>query len=331
MMTIGKKLQVFVSSTFEDLRNERQAAVEAILSAGHIPAGMELFSAGDQSQTEVIRRWIEESDVFLLLLGGRYGSLDPATGLSYVEMEYEYAVSRKMPFFAVVMTDTALEAKVKKHGSKVLEKVNPEKYNAFKKVVLSRMVRFWSDTKDIELAIHKTLAEFARRPELRGWIPGDKGIDTGVVAEQIAVLSKENAELRDRLARDAGVSYNGLTYEQMYTLLSNEEVDFPEKGEERRQVRESILNEIVAEFGDDAPRLIHALWWFRNDVLDPLGRAVPQSDGDTVATFTRLQLFGLVKELKRNSASIIFAPTDDGRNFLLRLILERQLGGHQEE
>jgi Domain of unknown function (DUF4062) len=45
-----KKLQVFVSSTYTDLRDERQAAVEGILSAGHIPAGMELFAAGDQSQ-----------------------------------------------------------------------------------------------------------------------------------------------------------------------------------------------------------------------------------------------------------------------------------------
>jgi len=48
---IRKRLQVFVSSTFSDLREERQAAVEAILSAGHIPAGMEL------SQQETNPRW----------------------------------------------------------------------------------------------------------------------------------------------------------------------------------------------------------------------------------------------------------------------------------
>jgi hypothetical protein len=35
-----KKLHVFVSSTFSDLVPERQAAVEAILTAGHIPAGI---------------------------------------------------------------------------------------------------------------------------------------------------------------------------------------------------------------------------------------------------------------------------------------------------
>lgn len=51
---IQKRLQVFVSSTYEDLKEERQAVIEAILTAGHIPAGMELFTAGDESQMQVI-------------------------------------------------------------------------------------------------------------------------------------------------------------------------------------------------------------------------------------------------------------------------------------
>ena len=71
----NRKLQVFVSSTFTDLKEERQAAVEAILKTRNIPAGMELFAAGDQSQMEVIKEWIRESDVYLLILGGRYGSI----------------------------------------------------------------------------------------------------------------------------------------------------------------------------------------------------------------------------------------------------------------
>jgi Domain of unknown function (DUF4062) len=75
-----KKLQVFVSSTFTDLIHERQAAVEAILTAGHIPAGMELFTAGDESQMEVIKQWIDESDAYLLILGGRYGKREDLVG-----------------------------------------------------------------------------------------------------------------------------------------------------------------------------------------------------------------------------------------------------------
>ena len=50
-----KKLQVFVSSTFKDLKVERQTAVQAILETGHIPAGMELFIAEDASQWDIIK------------------------------------------------------------------------------------------------------------------------------------------------------------------------------------------------------------------------------------------------------------------------------------
>src|SRR6476469_2973856 len=104
-MAQKKKLQVFVSSTYADLREERQAAVEAILTAGHIPAGMELFAAGDETQMNVIKRWIDESDVYLLILGGRYGSVEPNSGKSYTHLEYEYAVEKAKPRFSVVIGD----------------------------------------------------------------------------------------------------------------------------------------------------------------------------------------------------------------------------------
>lgn len=63
-----KKLQVFVSSTYLDLKDERQKAVEGILRAGHIPAGMELFTAASKSQWQIIEEWIKESDILFLIL-----------------------------------------------------------------------------------------------------------------------------------------------------------------------------------------------------------------------------------------------------------------------
>jgi Domain of unknown function (DUF4062) len=120
-----KKLQVFVSSTYTDLREERQAAVEAILTAGHIPAGMELFTAGDESQMETIKRWIAESDVFLLILGGRYGSLERQSGKSYIECEYDYAMSMNRPLFACVVKDEAQRERVKHYGLDIVEQENP--------------------------------------------------------------------------------------------------------------------------------------------------------------------------------------------------------------
>jgi hypothetical protein len=152
------KLQVFVSSTFQDLRRDRQAAVEAILKSGHIPAGMELFIAGDKSQWEVIQRWISDSDVYMLILGGRYGSIEPTSGRSYTELEYDFAVASGKPHFAVVITEEALEARVKEHGSLVFEKDFPEKLKDFREKVLEKMSSFFSDHKDVKLSVLETLA-----------------------------------------------------------------------------------------------------------------------------------------------------------------------------
>jgi len=53
---------------------------------------MELFAAQNKPQMEAIRTWIEESDILCLILGARYGSIEPVTNKSYVECEYDYAM-----------------------------------------------------------------------------------------------------------------------------------------------------------------------------------------------------------------------------------------------
>src|ERR1043165_2255908 len=155
MVAFGRKrLQVFVSSTYSDLLLERQAAVEAILRAGHIPAGMELFTAGDESQMDVIKQWIDASDVFLLILGQRYGSIEPRSGKSYTHLEYEYAVSRGKPLFACVRRE---ESARRQNLRTPIGDVSTQKLRRFRAIVLKRMVRFWDDAKDIKMAIAAAL------------------------------------------------------------------------------------------------------------------------------------------------------------------------------
>lgn len=138
---VKKKFQIFVSSTYDDLKNERQAAVEAILEAGHIPAGMELFAAGDKSQLETIKKWIDASDIYMLILGGRYGSIEPETGLSYIEVEYKYALEKEIPLFAVVIK----EDEIPNRKYEFIEKTNPDKLASFRECILSKTSEFFSD------------------------------------------------------------------------------------------------------------------------------------------------------------------------------------------
>ncbi|MFT3893410.1 MAG: DUF4062 domain-containing protein [Anaerolineales bacterium] len=188
---IEKRLQVFISSTYNDLIEERQAAVESILVAGHIPAGMELFTAGDESQMDVIKQWIEESDVYILILGGRYGSIEPTTGKSYTHLEYEYALSLGKPVFACVIRESALEKRIRTQGMNALEAEHPEKLKEFRAKVLQRMSGFWNDARDIKIIIGPALAEISRRSKLEGWIRSNSMAFSNSPVQLVAARRKE--------------------------------------------------------------------------------------------------------------------------------------------
>lgn len=317
-MNQKRKLQIFVSSTYADLREERQAAVEAVLTAGHIPAGMELFAAGDESQVQVIKRWIEESDVYMLILGGRYGSVEARTGKSYVQLEYEYALELSKPLFAVVITEDHLEQKVKSEGTLVIERENPLKLRDFRTFVLSRMVRFWRDPRDIKLAILETLSEFNRREDLVGWVRGAESVAVGALAEEVARLSKENAAIRGQLAgatsHDSAV-YNGLTFAQLYKLLAGTPVEASLTSDEQTK-----LEHIAAAFGDSEVGLLH-LSWMLSDLFFQK-ESVSRYSAAFYASIRRLRDYEIIYQSSVGGASY-YEFTQDGLRFFLRLRVEK--------
>src|SRR5438477_3418846 len=92
-MTPEKRYQAFVSSTFQDLQEERQEVIQALLELDCIPSGMGLFPAANQDQWDLIKRVIDDCDYYIVIIAGRYGSR-ARSGKSYTEMEFDYALSR---------------------------------------------------------------------------------------------------------------------------------------------------------------------------------------------------------------------------------------------
>jgi len=96
-----KRYQVFVSSTYADLKNERSRVIQTLMEIDCIPSGMELFPATDEEQLEFIKRIIDDCDYYLLIIGGKYGTTGP-DGLSYTEKEYDYAVEKGLKIIALL-------------------------------------------------------------------------------------------------------------------------------------------------------------------------------------------------------------------------------------
>lgn len=91
-----KKYQVFVSSTYEDLKEERLAVISALLDNDCIPVGMEQFPASGLGVMAYIEKSLMNCDYYVLILAGRYGSED-VDGIGFTEKEYNYAKEQGIP------------------------------------------------------------------------------------------------------------------------------------------------------------------------------------------------------------------------------------------
>jgi uncharacterized protein DUF4062 len=321
-----RKLQIFLSSTYEDLIDQRLAAMEAILAAGHIPAAMEQFSPGDETAWEKIQRWIDESDAFILILGGRYGSLEPGRGKSYVQLEYEYALERKKPLFSLVISEAHHEQRVKELGLGIDERAHRGQYDRFRSLVTERLCRFWNDKKDIQAAIFQKLPEWMQRPDLVGWIRAD-AVPTAEVTKELARLSQENRDLRSKLAAQAD-TFDGLPFEEMVRLLRNEEIPdfyqfFESAFNDYHRLPIDVVNRI-SECKESKPRNVGELFDALQDVLAAGEAWLNSNQVDILYAFNRIAGYGLIQSGEYVSKFIL---TDLGRRFRNRLL---QLGGPEE-
>jgi hypothetical protein len=189
---MDKRYQVFVSSTFADLQDERQAVMQALLSLDHFPAGMELFPASDDDQWALIKGVIDDSDYYVLVVGGRYGSTT-AEGISYTEMEFDYAKLRKKPILAFVHQNPDLIPA----GKTDLDDTARAKLNAFRKKVESdRHVKFWINPDDLRAKVIQSISAETKRNPQEGWVRGGRVADPALLEG----LRNEIDTLRTKLA-----------------------------------------------------------------------------------------------------------------------------------
>ena len=148
------KHQVFVSSTYKDLIEERKAVIHALLELDCIPAGMELFPATDEDAWSLIKEVIDGCDYYLLILAGKYGSAGP-DGIGYTEMEFDYAVSVSKPVLAFIH-----EAPDKLTASNI-EKTEAmqNKLAAFREKAKAKHCKFWTSPEDLGGKVSRSLVQ----------------------------------------------------------------------------------------------------------------------------------------------------------------------------
>jgi Domain of unknown function (DUF4062) len=194
-----KRFQIFVSSTYADLRDERERLLKDLTKNGFIAAGMEQFPSTDEDKFEYIQRVIDESDYYIVIIKGKYGSLDEG-GVSFTEKEYIYAKERKLPALAFVYAErTELRVAETDNDPEKQKKLNAFIFSLEEKKIVSR----WATIDELLHLVKDSLRDLERRKPGVGWIRGDRALDPKIIND-LEQLRRENLELKSRLDSTQG-------------------------------------------------------------------------------------------------------------------------------
>lgn len=194
-MNTAKRYQVFVSSTFADLQEERQQVIQALLELDCIPSGMELFPAANDDQWTLIKRVIDDCDYYLVIVAGRYGSV-ASDGLSYTEKEYLYAAEKNKPIIAFLHEnpETIPSGKCEQNPD------SKQKLSVFRQLCKQKMCKPWNSAADLGGKVSRSLIQLIKNNPAIGWVRADAVPDEGT-ERVINRLREENEALKKEIER----------------------------------------------------------------------------------------------------------------------------------
>lgn len=196
-MTAEKRYQVFISTTYPDMQGARQALMLPLLDLGMVPVGMDLHSAESHNLMPVVQRMIDDSDYFVILLGGRYGTLSPL-GLSYTHREYIFAATKRKPVVAFIH-DQPLTLP---EGAREPSREGQVRRDDYARLLENKaLCHRWRDEQDLQALVARVMPEMMRRHPAIGWVRAGGGVEgrengeSGRLRERIAALEKEREAL----------------------------------------------------------------------------------------------------------------------------------------
>lgn len=198
---MNKRFQVFLSSTYTDLIEERNEVIKALLELDCIPCGMEYFPAASEEQWSYITSLIDDCDYYVLIIGGRYGSLSP-DGISYTEKEYRYALQKEIPAIAFVHAQPeklSLERSEQESGGR-------KKLLDFREFVQQRLCKHWENTYELGAVVSRSLTQLIKRHPRPGWIRADQAMSEELAEE----LLRQNIQIRELQSKLEGSYSTGL-------------------------------------------------------------------------------------------------------------------------
>lgn len=122
-------MRVYLSSTLNDLGPEREAVRKAL--GGHCTV-VESYTADERSVRESCLADVAGCDLYIGIIGGRYGFIPPGESFSITELEYQEARKHKLPTLICIKDDDVILKRFHDAGT---QENPPERIESFRQRV----------------------------------------------------------------------------------------------------------------------------------------------------------------------------------------------------
>jgi len=332
-----KKYQVFVSSTYLDLLDERREVIQTLLELDCIPIGMELFPAADDDQWTFIKSVIDDCDYYVLILAGRYGSCSES-GVSYTEMEYRYALETGKPIISFLHEDIGnIPSKFTDQEPNLSKKLQQ-----FRSLTQKKLCKFWKTPTELAGIVGRSIVQLKKRSPAIGWVKADLVPDEGATQE-ILRLKNEIEKLNKSLVSqsDLGIEVSELAhgnelFDFGYTCKAKDDYFDYDKAETSANISwNTIFSALAPSMADEADERTLKIrlnkFVVKEDVknikniLNPgqkeLSASIDQEVFETI--IIQFRALGLIQKSKRNRSvkdkQTYWCLTDKGDNALVGL------------
>lgn len=161
---LDKRYQVFITTSGKEMQPERMIVSQTLI-------GMGFFSWGLEQRTPVTtafaRRQIDDCDYVLLLLGSQYGE-QSVSGISYMHLEYIYAVTKQKPIIVFMHADPdARDSELQEQSAALKQRFYDFRQQLQKEV---EQVIYYKSQRELELAIRTHVPQMLERYPVLGWV-----------------------------------------------------------------------------------------------------------------------------------------------------------------
>jgi hypothetical protein len=286
---------------------------------------MEQFPATDEEQLEYIRLIIDDSDYYVVIIRGKYGSL-ANDGISFTEKECDYALETRKPVLAFL---------VKNPGKLRVDETDndPEKAQKLigfkKKLEEKRIVKYWEDSSQLVNDIKDSVNDTVRRRPGVGWIRGDQALDPKIYKD-LEDERRQNKELREKLdtigkediVLPLHLSHGNDLFEIEYMIRSRAEGTMIT---ESTQIFKITWDELFIVLGNGVyagareHRLKEMLAHIIGEKTDIDHNNIVISDSYIEQARYQLEALELIKAVGGQGAGLAWTLTDKGRRYISHL------------